>query len=415
MPNSWENKNAYLIFLPLLVLYLVLVFLFATDTFIGDEDGYIKIATHIAGRAAPGEPNTLWWGPGYPMVLVPFVLLKIPWFYAKLLNAVFLFLAILYFYNTLALWVPKKAAIIIALVYGLYPPFMREIHVLYTENLVFFLICGFMYHFCRMCRPPGKTWPHFLLAAVFMGYLALTKVFFGYVLVVGILVFLGWYVFKREARYARTSGIFLLALIFCVPYLLYTYSVTNKVFYWGTSGGMSLYWMSTPHEEELGDWFIDYQVAGMPELARHRAFFDKIAKLPEVEQDAEYRKQAIYNITHYPKKYIKNWVANVGRLLFSYPYSYTEQKLSTFFYLLPNMFLFVLTILGIYPAVKRWRAIPFEMYVFLFFVLVTLGGTSLVSGYDRQFRPLVPVIMLWLSYIYIRVLNIKIRPDNEIT
>jgi hypothetical protein len=93
----------------------------------------------------------------------------------------------------------------------------------------------------------------------------------------------------------------------------------------------------------------------------------------------------------------------VGRLLFSYPFSYTPQKISTYFYLLPNMFLVVFLVGSVYPAVLKRTTIPYEIYALLFFALIVMGGTSLLSAYDRQFRPLVPIFLLWLSFVYVRI------------
>jgi hypothetical protein len=258
------------------------------------------------------------------------------------------------------------------------------------------------------------AWLHLLMASIYLGYLALTKVFFGYVIVVGLLSFGVMYLWQRKKKFKQTAYIYLLALILCLPHLFYTYSLTGKVFYWGTSGGMSLYWMSERHENEWGSWFSSRKVKENPELAHYREFFDKMSKLSEVEKDGEFKKRAIYNITHHPAKYFVNWIANIGRLLFSYPFSHTQHKLTTYFYLIPNMFLVVLFLLGIYPVILRWRSIPYEIYALFYFGFVAFGGTSLLSAYDRQFRPLVPILLLWLCYIYIRVLKIEVRPKSEI-
>ena len=43
--------------------------------------------------------------------------------------------------------------------------------------------------------------------------------------------------------------VYALALVWCLPYLAHTYSLTGRWFYWGSSGGMSLYWMSTPYRD----------------------------------------------------------------------------------------------------------------------------------------------------------------------
>jgi len=402
--------------LPLLVLYLLIVIMFSSSTFQGDEGGYVAFASRLSqGHHSPNNDISLWWGPGYPIALVPFAYLRLPWLVAKLLNAIFLFGAILYFYKTLALWLRETYALIFTFAMGLYPPFWRGVHVLLTENLVFFLICGFMFHFCKMCRETKSSWFHLLVSSIFLGYLALTKVIFGYVILVGLLSFLILHLWQKRDEFKKTTCIYLLALIWCLPYLCYAYSLTGKVFYWGTSGGMSLYWMSTHYENEWGSWKSFRDVQESPELAQHRGFFDKIAGLSEVERDSEFKKQAVYNITHHPTKYLVNWIANIGRLLFSYPFSYGHDRLTTYFYLIPNMFIVVLLVLGIYPAILRWRSIPYEIYALLYFSMIAFGGTSLLSAYDRQFRPFVPILLLWLSFLYVRVMKIEVRPASEIT
>jgi hypothetical protein len=390
--------------------------MFSSNAFEGDEGDYVAIASSLSqGYYSANNGITLWWGPGYPLILVPFVFLKLPWLVAKLLNAFFLFGAILFLYKTLALWLRESYALIFGFVMGLYPPFWREIHLLIAESLVFFLICGFMFYSCKVYRESRNHRLHLLIASMFLAYLALTKVFFGYVILVGLLSFLILYLWQRGEEFKNTTYTYLLALIWCLPYLLFTYSLTSKIFYWGTSGGMSLYWMSTPYENEWGDWFSSSNVQENPELAQHREFFDKIASLSEVEKDSEFKKEAIYNITHHPTKYFTSWMANIGRLLFSYPFSYERHKLTTYFYFIPTMFIVVLFVLSIYPAISRWKSIPYEIYALLYFGLIAFGGSSLLSAYTRQFSPLVPILLLWLSFIYVRVMKIEIRPVSEIT
>jgi hypothetical protein len=88
--------------------------------------------------------------------------------------------------------------------------------------------------------------------------------------------------------------------------------------------------------------------------------------------------------------------------------------MTTFFYLIPNIFIVVLGVFSVYPAVLRWKSIPFEIYAFMFIFLVAFGGTSLVSADTRQFSPLVPILLLWLAFVYTRIIQINIRPESEI-
>ncbi len=408
-------KNITVKLLPLLFLFLLMVLLFSSPDFQGDEGGYVAYATRLSqGEIYPLRDVSLWWGPGYPIVLIPFVLFKLPLLFAKFLNAFFLFGALLYFYEALAQWVNKTHATLFTFLLGFYPPLWREVHLLITENLVFFLICGFIFHFAASNRGNQKSRFHLVMASFFLGYLALTKVFYGYVILIGLLSFLFFYTWQKKEWFKKTTYIYLLALVWCLPYLLYTYSLTNKIFYWGTSGGSTLYWMSSPYSGDLGDWQANPDVEKLPDLERHREFFATLTGISEVEVDNKFKERALQNIVHNPKKYLLNWMANIGRLLFSYPFSYTQQKITTFFYLIPNMFVVVGFILSIYPAILKRKAIPYEMYVLLYFCFIAFGGTSLLSAYDRQFRPLVPILLLWIAFIYTRILTIQLRPDSEI-
>lgn len=276
---------------------------------------------------------------------------------------------------------------------------MRGVHLLLTESLVLFLVCGFAFHFCKLHKTASRVWPHLALASSYLCYLALTKVLFGYVIGAGLVASALLLLRQRDLSRKKTVYVYLLALVGCTPYLLLTHGTTGKPFYWGTSGGMSLYWMSTPYKEEFGDWFSRAAVQERSELFRHREFFDRISAYSEVEQDRAFKEKAVANIQTHKAKYVSNWVANVGRLLFSYPFSYTPQKLSTYFYLFPNMVIVVLLLLSALPGVRHRDSIPFEIKALLFLDLVAFGGGSLLSAYARQFIPLVPILILWLVWV----------------
>ncbi len=405
-------KRAIAKLLPLLLLYLLLVILLSTDAFQRNEGGYFAYARRLLGDYDSSHLR-LWWGPGYSLVLVPFVALDLPLLAARLMNAFFLFGALIYFYGTVSLYLEERYSLVITYILGLYPPFMRELPFLLTENLVYLLVCGFMFHFCKLLQGTGKKPLHLLAASLYLAYLALTKIFFGYVILAGLVLSLLLFAWRRQGRRKTTTVVYGLSLLWCIPYLLVTYSWTGKVFYWATSGGLSLYWMSSPHAGELGSWYSDDDVQTIPELAPHRAFFAEMADLSEVERDAALKRQALDNIIHHPSSFLMNWIANVGRLLFSYPFSYTPQKLGTYFYLLPNMFLVVFLLLSAYPAGMRRKAIPYEIYALLLFALIATGGTSLLCAYDRQFRPQVPIFLLWMSIVYLRILRIEMRDTGN--
>ncbi len=405
-------KRDILKFTPLLILYIFLVILFSSTSFEGDEGGYVGLANSLLQGYASLKEATLWWGLGYPLVLTPFILLKLTWFWAKIFNGFFLFGSIIYFYNTVNIYIDKKYATIISFCLGLYPHFLIDIYKLYTESLVYFLISGFLFHFCKLYRKHENARFHLLIASFYLGYLALTKIFFGYVILAGLILFLIFLIWQNNENTRKTVFVYLFALILCIPYLLHTYSRTGKIFYWGTSGGMSLYWMSTSYnKDELGSWFSFKDVRERPELSSHRDFFNKLIGLSDIELDESFKKQAIENIIQDPVTYFINWIANLERMVFSQPYSYRSQKI--YILMLPNMFIFVPFIVSIYPAILKRKDIPFEINALMIFFLIAFSGTSLVSAYDRQIRPLVPIVFLWLSFIYLRVLRIEIRSEIE--
>ena len=385
------------------MLYILIVLLANSNDFIGDEGRYVMYAKNLLkGYFSSKDTVYLWSGPGYPIILMPFVKLKLPWIAAKFLNPIFLFAAVLYFYNTLRLYMNEHTAMIFSYLLGLYPPFCRYIHQLVTEQLAIFLVCGFIYHFCKLCRNEKFHWAHCLISSVYLGYLALTKVLFGYVIMIGLLMFILLYLWKKKDEYKKTALVYLLAFLVCIPYLVYTYSITDKIFYWGSQGGLFLYLMSSPHASEYGDWFERNS-------KNHYAMYNEIAGLSAVERDYQFKKKAVQNIMRYPQKYIKNVMSNIGRLIFNYPFSYDTQRLSTYFYIIPNMFLLVFSVLCLYPMYLRRNLIPFEIYALILFALISFGGLSIVSSENRYSWPLVPIIMFWSAFTFTRFVKIGFR------
>jgi hypothetical protein len=173
--------------------------------------------------------------------------------------------------------------------------------------------------------------------------------------------------------------------------------------------------MSSPYEGELGDW-NGYMSArqNVPLAPEHEAFFSGIRNLPSVERDDALRKRAIQQIKTHPRKALGNWAANIGRLLFSYPFSFTPQKLSTYFYLIPNMFIVVLAVLSVYPSIARRALIPREIFWLLSFGAVTLLASSLVSAYEREFLVIVPIILLWVAFTVTSVLDVRLRDAKPV-
>ena len=378
---------------------------------VGDEGRYLKFASNLSqGYYTSKNDINLTNGPGYPIVLLPFVAFRIPLIVAKLMNSVFLYLSVLYFYYTLSLYMKKLLATVFAYLLGIYPIIVKYLPTMLTEVFAVFLICGFIFHFCKLHQNNGLSWRHIFGASVYLSFLALTRTIFGYVILFGLLFLPISYLFTRKKTAVKSFLMLLVALIFCSPYLAYTYALTGKVFYWGTNGGEVLYWMSTPYENEYGDWFGRKKIYEINRLSiNHMDFYNELESLSKFEEDKIFKVKAIENIAQHPSKYLRNWIANIGRLLFNYPRSYIPQKIETYFYIIPNMFIVVLSILCIYPFYLGRKLVPYEIKGLVVSSLVYIGGSSLVSAVPRYFAIIVPVIILWISFTVTRIIKFEIQ------
>ena len=388
-PRLWDWTFVWALS-PLLAVYLCVTLLSWSHEWVADEGRYLQFAANLCqGRYALADDDYLWNGPGYPLVLAAWRATGLPPQWARLAGAGFLFLATVLFAHWMALYVPRRWAAGTAWALGLHVPLYTGLGVLMTESLAVCLVCGSCFAAAVALRRGSRAAT--VCAGVLLGWLALTKVFFGYVLLGGLLIYgLPAAALWQRRRLRRMAAIYLIGLLTAVPYLAYTYHLTGRVFYWSNCGGLSLYWMSTPYGEEWGDWFHRADVYQRPELARHRPFFDSVARQSPVDRDVAFRRRAVDNILAHPGKYARNVAANVTRIWFSFPYSYTPQKLTTLFYVLPNSLLLSgLVFSGVVLLTRRPPGVG-DCHVVLVLMCLTLGGSSLLSAYPRMLDPAVP-------------------------
>lgn len=365
---------------------------------------------------------------GYPMILMPFVALKLPKISIELLNAVFHYCSIVFFYKAILLYVPHKISLITSLFWACYYIAYQEIPVVFSEPLTLFLSAIIIYCICKAFSQ--KQIKPILYAGIALGFLVLTKVVFGYVLFVmlfiSVFLFIIYYIKKMEWRKMRKIVLILLIAVGVVtPYLIYTYSLTGRLFYFANSGGMSLYWMSTPYEGEYGDWNNEnFQANCIPEwnLPCNAAFFRKnhqtdmdfIQQFEGLARDDAYKMLAIENIKNHPLKYTRNCIANMGRLWFNFPFSYFYQRDKILLRIPPNAILLGLISFALPLSIINFRRIPMEINFIGIFFLLYLCVSMLVSAYQRQFYVIVPMLLLWSVYIISKTVSfrLKIKPEK---
>jgi 4-amino-4-deoxy-L-arabinose transferase-like glycosyltransferase len=414
-------NNPYLLFSPFLVFFAIIVFKFHTDAFEGDESRYYQFAANLLnGFYSPPAPNiNLWNGPGYPMVLMPFVALGLPLISITLLNALLHYLSIVLLFKSAKRYTSYRKALIVGICWGLYYTTYIQLPEMYTESLMYFLITLFIWSITKAFQDDNRKYT--LLSGLIAGYIVLTKILFGYVILLMLAVCLMLWLAKKGKEYRISCQILGIAFLVFLPWLVYTYSLTKKPLYFGNSGGVLLYWMSTPHEGELGDWkepdLTTKYKAGTPVPSNGNAMLKKnhqeshseIFKHTGVERDEAYKRIAVENIKQNPTKFIKNWIANIGRLLFDFPNTYVFQNTNQLFKLPPNTSTVFLSILCLIPTLLNWRKIPFQIRFLLMFALIYLAPTTLLSAYSRFFTVIVPILLVWIAYIIQRTMRLRIK------
>ena len=399
------TRRELALLLPLLALYVAAWAFFPERP--DDEASYVLLAErltegfYVTGdddailNADPGSPD-LWFGPGLPVLLAPLVAIDAPLAVLRLTSAFVLFAAVLLMYVlTRERWGPRVGRVA-AYALGLYVPFLGLLSNLHSEVLaVLFVVVG-MLGLARFLDRGGLGW--LAVGGAGLAGLALTRVAYGWVLTAALVVLFVWWLVRRSRPSGRAAAVLALALALCLPWLAYTYSKTDRLFVWGNSGSLSLYWMTSPYEGDLGDWHQAHLVFTDPGLQPHSAFFESLRGLDLAEQNAEIEREALGNIADDPDAYAENVVANVSRMFFNSPYSRTQQQTNDVFYALPNAILLGAAVLCAFVLVTRRRLLPPETGVFALLVSTAFLLHALVSAYPRMLAPIVP-LLAWLTVL----------------
>lgn len=419
------KRNPYLLFLPFLCFYILFIIRYRYHEIYGDEGRYIDFAKNLFhGFYSPPMPNiNLWNGPGYPIILMPFMALHVPSIYLSLPNALFMYLSVVLLYRACALLTSNRVALFCALLWAIYPDMVHMCLSVYTEVFTSFMIAALLYAVTLFYRKRHRR--HLVIAGLVLGFLTLTKIIFGYVLLACLLVGLIAMLSKQYRKSAIDSVyIILIAFMVTAPYLFYTYKLTHKFFYWGNSGGMSLYWMSTPFDGEYGDWKEDnlhnatfpteYGTREGDSLLRknHQQDIDHINKYLGVQRDSAYKAIAIHNIKQYPKKYMRNYYDNVSRMFFDFPYSYYYHNNCEITHILIGSLLLWALVIGLVISVVNYRVLVYPVKLCLLITAIYLLLTGALSAYPRQLDIVVPVLFFWLAFIADKVVIDKFKKSQ---
>ena len=409
-----DRLKKWSVFLPLLIIYLFLTLLLSKNSFQGDEGRYVSFSENIInGHYANSDlkPGFLWNGPGYPIILTPFTYFKVPLIYPKILNSLFLFVGVIFLYKCLRFKLNHKISVFLSYVSGItHPFFFLSISLILTESLSYFLISVSLFYFIKFFKSHKNI--DLFIFSLSSGLLILTKVFFSYVfLVCGVISFVFYVIYRKKINLNYLIKLSFYPFIICIPYIFYTYQLTNKVFYWSDAGGSSLYSMSTPFENEYGDWFTPSENLGGLSNSRtsyykennlrenHSKFFKSLIGLNGIEKDKRLKKKAIENITSNKIKYLKNIVYNFGRISIRHPF--TNRQVYPLFLMIFVFHFSILFLPFILSIKKLFFNLIYEKIIVLTFFSVFLVGTLLLSAESRFIFPIYPIIIYLISNLFV--------------
>jgi hypothetical protein len=416
------RRSPYIKFLPFLLYYVYYIIRFKYPVLYGDEPRYIGFAANLLHGffSSPAPDINLWSGPGYSISLMPFTALGLPVIYLALLNALFYYLSVVFLYKALRCLVKERLAMLFAIVWAFYHNLYQFLPAIYTEIFTVFLVSALLYSLALFYTRQKNG--YLVLSGFSLGFLALTKIIVGYVIVICLIVCVVLMLLKHiKGYYLKSVYMLLLALLTTIPYLAYTYNLTGKVFYWGNSGGMSLYWMSSPYELEYGDWKVpslSNSVQPMPFesaegdsllQANHSKEIAFIMAHKGVEQDDLFKQAAVRNIKAAPKKFIRNYFYNISRMFFDFPYSYTYQITQTIGNIISGSLLLWASVICFIASVLNWRRLiyPVKFAMLVFVVYFLLSG--LASAYARHLDVMVPVLLFWIAFVISKFPKISLK------
>ena len=423
MNSISKTRNPFLLFSPFLLFYLLFTFATNTPGFIGDETRFLNYANNLLhGFYSHAYPNiNLSSGPGYPIIITPFVALHLPKACIIILNAFFHYLSVIFLFKTLLQFTSFKKTLVISLFWACYYIAYQNMARIAYEPFSIFLINVMIFSLVKSFDVPliKKSKFYIILSGFIFGYLALTKVIFApviFIMVIACLIL--WLTNMKTVNYQKAVLIVLIAFATFSPYLIYTYNLTGRAFYLGT-GSDNLYWMSTPYEGEYGDWKGslemnpiengNYNIPGALDtlLSHHKKDYDEVNSLKGLEKDDAFKRMAINNIKSHPLKYAKNMFFNFGRIFFHYPFSQAIQRPKPLFVMPMNGIILTFILLCLIPTLINWRKIIFPLRLMLFIAALYLGGSSLGSAETRMLALIVPILLVWFAYIIQKTIKIK--------
>jgi 4-amino-4-deoxy-L-arabinose transferase-like glycosyltransferase len=413
-PHSTDSKGIrqeLWIFLLVLPVYAAMTFGAHSTEFIWDEERYLLGAQNLTkGFFVSDEDPNFVNGPGYPLLLAPFIHFDAPLIAMRLVNGLLVALAAVILSLTIRPVAGRGSAMVAALAVGLHPQMLRIGPYFMSEALTLFTVTLTAWSVSQLLRGRNHAWLWVLVGSLSLAWLILTRVIFGYVamaliptLVVLILAVRPWRDGLRNVLVVAIGG-----LVLCLPYLNYTMEKTGNFPCWSTNSGELLYWMTSTNEGETGHWYDDQDVAALPHLKRnHGEFFERVMPLPILEREAEFKKAAREHFESNPKGVVFNWLCNLPRLAFGFPRSFQAETPLTAIHILFTGPLILFALGSLVLTLRHWREADATAVILGLMALIYIGGSTLAPAQPRYLMMVFPLLWVISTSVLSRYLRIQ--------
>jgi 4-amino-4-deoxy-L-arabinose transferase-like glycosyltransferase len=289
---------------------------------------------------------------------------------------------------------PRRSALLWTYALALYAPFAIVLGTIQKEPLAVLLVALAM---LGCSRGLGGGRPVALAGAgAALGALAMVRLEYGWVVLALLGLALAACAVRRgRPRGRRAAAVAAAAALACVPWLGYTERVTGQVLYWGSSSGLSLFWMSPTLPGETGQWHSPVRVHHDPALAPYRPLFRRLDEVHPLESDRTLRRLALGNIRARPAAYARNLAANAARLLVFVPTRPAQAPAEVAMYAFGNGTLLAGLAWACPVLWRRRRSLPPEAVPFMAFTALAVAVHLPPSASPRMLIPVVPVL-LWI-------------------
>lgn len=389
----------------------VALFHYSYEPFAGDGAGYWRSSNNLLNlEYILDNQKETHFNIGYSLFITFFRLLGFNEFGIVLLNFCLHFLSIVLLYFSLdALKISRILIIVTTIGFALYFPLYQTLPQIMSEAITAFSFSGIAYYAIRTIQKNSTL--NIILLGFFLALLMTTRALAPYAIIATLVLLI---VIKIERKTLTSiSKAILFAFLLCTPYLIYTYTKTGNFFYWTSQGGSAMYFMTSPHKGDLGDWLgnLDFVEVDPSEkynedaenrrfhkIQNHLSTIKRVEKLNVFEEDEILKELAFKNLKKHPTKYIQNWINNINRMMFGTPFSYSQQHPLAALRILPNAIIYVLLLLSLVSFVFFKIRVNSQISAILVSLsLAYLGLSSLVTSMPRYAYTLTPVLLVIIA------------------